>query len=427
MFKRIINTFGTRIVAALINFLIAVVLSQTLGDTGKGTQSLLLATISFILIFSEIICGESLVFLTPHYKIKQLFFPSVLWSALISVLMGLIIGCFYHGIGPLLIMHVAILAFINSLSGINTRILIGKEEIKKANYNTLLQPVVSIFILVIYYLVLHKTDIYGYIIALYFSYAASFMLGIWMLRRDYAGFFRTSEIPFFDASVMRDLFKYGFLNQTGHFVQFFNLRLSYYLLNAFMDEGRVGIFSNSVSLAESIWIISSSIALVQYARIANTSDRAYAQRLTLNLCKICLLVSAVAVIALSLLPASVYLFVFGSDFGEMAAVIRILAPGILCYCIFLILGHYYSGIGRYQMNTFASLCGLVVTFVMGFTLIPKYDITGAALTSVVSYSANAIFLLFFFFKESDFKWRDFLLKKEEVTEYITEIKKYITK
>lgn len=427
MFKRIINTFGTRIVAALINFLIAVVLSQTLGDTGKGTQSLLLATISFILIFSEIICGESLVFLTPHYKIKQLFFPSVLWSALISVLMGLIIGCFYHGIGPLLIMHVAILAFINSLSGINTRILIGKEEIKKANYNTLLQPVVSIFILVIYYLVLHKTDIYGYIIALYFSYAASFMLGIWMLRRDYAGFFRTSEIPFFDASVMHDLFKYGFLNQTGHFVQFFNLRLSYYLLNAFMDEGRVGIFSNSVSLAESIWIISSSIALVQYARIANTSDRAYAQRLTLNLCKICLLVSAVAVIALSLLPASVYLFVFGSDFGEMAAVIRILAPGILCYCIFLILGHYYSGIGRYQMNTFASLCGLVVTFVMGFTLIPKYDITGAALTSVVSYSANAIFLLFFFFKESDFKWRDFLLKKEEVTEYITEIKKYITK
>lgn len=427
MFKRIINTFGTRIVAALINFLIAVVLSQTLGDTGKGTQSLLLATISFILIFSEIICGDSLVFLTPHYKIKQLFFPSVLWSALISVLMGLIIGCFYHGIGPLLIMHVAILAFINSLSGINTRILIGKEEIKKANYNTLLQPVVSIFILVIYYLVLHKTDIYGYIIALYFSYAASFMLGIWMLRRDYAGFFRTSEIPFFDASVMHDLFKYGFLNQTGHFVQFFNLRLSYYLLNAFMDEGRVGIFSNSVSLAESIWIISSSIALVQYARIANTSDRAYAQRLTLNLCKICLLVSAVAVIALSLLPASVYLFVFGSDFGEMAAVIRILAPGILCYCIFLILGHYYSGIGRYQMNTFASLCGLVVTFVMGFTLIPKYDITGAALTSVVSYSANAIFLLFFFFKESDFKWRDFLLKKEEVTEYITEIKKYITK
>ena len=36
MFKKIVNTFGTKITAAVINFLIAVLLSQVLGDTGKG-------------------------------------------------------------------------------------------------------------------------------------------------------------------------------------------------------------------------------------------------------------------------------------------------------------------------------------------------------------------------------------------------------
>ena len=226
---------------------------------------------------------------------------------------------------------------------------------------------------------------------------------------------------------MKDLFKYGFLNQTGHFVQFFNLRLSYYLLDNYIGRGQVGVFSRSVSLAEAIWIISNSIALVQYARIANADDREYSQKLTLDLSKICLLISAVAVVVLCLLPPQFYVFVFGKDFGEMAGLIRILAPGILLYCIFLILGHYYSGIGRYQMNTFAALCGLVVTFVCGFTLIPRYGVTGAAITSAVSYAVNAVFLFVFFVKESHFKGRDFLLTKGEIQNYIAGLKQQFLK
>jgi O-antigen/teichoic acid export membrane protein len=111
----------------------------------------------------------------------------------------------------------------------------------------------------------------------------------------------------------------------------------------------------------------------------------------------------------------------------MAGLIRILAPGILLYCIFLILGHYYSGTGRYQMNTFAALCGLVVTFVCGFTLIPRYDVTGAAITSAVSYTVNAVFLFVFFVKESHFKGRDFLLTKSEIQNYIAELKQQFLK
>ena len=174
-------------------------------------------------------------------------------------------------------------------------------------------------------------------------------------------------------------------------------------------------------------VISNSIALVQYARIANADDRAYAQKLTLDLGKICLLVSALAVVVLCLLPPAFYTFVFGPEFGEMAGLIRILAPGILLYCIFLILGHYYSGTGRYQMNTFAALCGLVVTFVCGFTLIPRYDVTGAAITSAVSYTVNAVFLFVLFVKESHFKGRDFLLTKGEIQNYIAGLKQQFLK
>ena len=425
MFKKILNTFGTKITAAVINFLIAVLLSQVLGDVGKGTQALLVATIAFILIFSDIVCGESIVFLTPHHSFKKILVASVVWAGFIAVVMGFSINLFYPQLQTDLVAHVAILSFISSLSSINFRFLVGKEEIRKANYNTLLQPVLMILTLIVYYLFLKKRDIYGYIIALYIAYSCSFLLGIWMLRDEYAHLGQDRDRNY--KAALQDLFKYGFLNQTGHFVQFFNLRLSYYLLDKFIDRGRVGVFSNAVSLAEAIWIISSSIALVQYARIANANDREYAQKLTLDLTKICFLISAVAVVVLALLPAEFYVFIFGSDFGEMAHIIRILAPGILIYCVFLILGHYYSGIGRYQMNTFAALCGLVATLACGFTLIPRYDIVGAAITSAVSYTVNALFLFVFFLKESHFKGKDFILTKAEITDYIAELKQQFSK
>ena len=413
--------------AAVLNFLIVIIISRTLGDTGSGTQSLVVATITFILIFSEIVGGASIIYLAPRHSFKKMLVASVLWAGLIAVVMGFGIWLFYPKLESELVCHVAILSFISSLSNINFRFLVGREEIKKANYNTLLQPVILTMVLVIYYIVLKKSDehVFGYIIGLYAAYGGTFLLGVWMLRKEYAQIPHDKDRNY--GPVLKDLFKYGFLNQTGHFVQFFNLRLSYYLLDSYIGRGEVGVFSRSVSMAEAIWIISNSIALVQYARIANADDREYSQKLTLDLTKICLLISALAVAVLCLLPADFYVFVFGKDFGEMAHLIRILAPGILLYCVFLILGHYYSGTGRYQMNTFAALCGLVATFVCGFTLIPNYDVTGAAITSAVSYTVNAVFLFVFFVKESHFKGRDFLLTKNEIQNYIAGLKQQFLK
>ena len=425
MFKKILNTFGTKIVAAALNFLIAIIISQTLGDTGSGTQSLVVATIAFILIFSEIVCGASIIYLAPRHSFKKILVASVVWAALIAVVMGFGIRLFYPKLEPDLVLHVAILSFISSLSNINFRFLVGKEEIQKANYNTLLQPVLLTLTLVLYHFILKREGIYGYLIGLYAAYGGTFLLGIWMLRNEYTNLRHDKDKDY--KPVLKDLFKYGFLNQTGHFVQFFNLRLSYYLLDSYIGRGEVGVFSRSVSLAEAIWVISNSIALVQYARIANADDRRYSQKLTLDLGKICLLVSAIAVVVLCLLPPQFYVFVFGKDFGEMAHLIRILAPGVLFYCIFLILGHYYSGTGRYQMNTFAALCGLLATFVCGFTLIPKYGVTGAAITSAAAYTMNAVFLFFFFVKESHFKGKDFVLRKSEIQSYITGLKQQFLK
>lgn len=425
MFGKILNTFGTKMLVAIINLTIAILISQVLGDSGKGVQSLVLTNISFILIFSEIVCGASLVYLTSRHSFSKLWLPSIVWALLMAAVMGLVISFFTPGLDFSLAVHTAILSFVSSFANIHFRILIGKEEVKKANANTLLQPFMLLLTLVIYYLLLGKRDIFGYIIALYAAYLSSSILGFFQLREEYKSL---CWYPFGEyKEALKDLFKYGFLNQTGHFVQFFNLRLNYYLLNAYVDTAHVGVYSNSVSLAESIWIISNSIALVQYARISNSTDKEYNQKLTLNLGKICFVISLAAVIVLALLPSSLYMFIFGPEFGDMSHIIRVLAPGVLCYSIFLILGHYYSGSGRYFMNTLAALCGLLATLVGGFVLVPRMATTGAAITASVAYSLNAVFLLICFLRESKFSPKELLLTPSELKEYLVEIKNHYLK
>ena len=143
----------------------------------------------------------------------------------------------------------------------------------------------------------------------------------------------------------------------------------------------------------------------------------YARRLTLDLLKACFAISLVAMLVLACFPSGFYRWLFGPEFGAVAPLIRILIPGTLLYSVFLIIGHYYSGIGKYQMNTYAALCGLIFTFACGFTLIPAYDVYGAAVTTSAAYAANAVFVLAFFLKRSGFRLRQCLITLADIRGY----------
>ena len=457
MFRKILNTFGTKCFGAMLTFIIAMVISHNVGAVGKGEQSLLLTTITFILIASDIVSGGSLVYLVPKHRFSKLLLPAYTWSVFIGLLAIVIIPILLGGMAWLcellvsirhlvtiptlsygLLINIGVLSILSSVNSVNTSILIGYERVREANYLNLWQPIGILLTLLICYFGLHILNLNAYIIALYVAYGGSWIGGLILLRKKFRDF---SFFSFHEyRNVLKDLFYYGTLNELGTVVQKINMRVNYFLFPIFFgaacfvnQEGKIfelgehytGIFSNAVSLAEAIWIISRSIALVQYARIVNTEDVAYAQKLTLDLTKVCLAVSAVGMFCLSLLPSSFYVFFFGPDFVQLPTLIRILIPGALMSTMYLIVGHYYSGRGKYQVNLYAALCGLFFTITLGFLLIPRYNVYGAAVATSVAYTANAAFLVFLFLKESHFRFYDFILTRQEWTKYVGMFKQYV--
>ena len=378
------------------NLLVAIILSQYLGAEGKGTQGLIVTNIALILVFVNIVSGAVLVYLTPRYKSSLLIVPAYIWSVFIGILAILI----FFSTNLLKIdyaIHVVLLTVLNSLFTVNVNILIGKEDIKAANLLNTLQSISVVFLLLVSYALLRHCDITFYIYSLYISYLVTLVFSFFKLKKHIEfKFYQWKEYY----PIWKDSFKFGLINQASHITQLLNFRIAYYFLDYYSGKYLVGVYSNAIQISESIWIISSSICMVQYSKISNSTDYKQSQILTSQLVQMGLTITFVLCLILTLFPSEFFTFIFGKDFSSISLVIKTLMPGIFIYNFALIIGHYFSGIGKYKINTFASLVGLVSTLILSPILIKSMPLIGAGLASSISYTCTSIFIIFAFVRES---------------------------
>jgi O-antigen/teichoic acid export membrane protein len=402
MIKKIISTFGIKVIIAAINLVIVILLSQKIGASGKGEASLIITSIALINIICSFIGGATLVFLVPRNNLFQLLFISYIWSFIIctgsyfvlNILNLIPVG--FH-------VNVVILSFLSAVLSTNLTSLLGKEKIMSRNLLSLLQTVLNLFILVILFYLAGINDISAYIASLYIAFGTAALISFMLLLPHVKNIQLDGILPLIGKAAT-----IGLYNQAGHVMQFLSLRISFFILLKYADEASVGIYSNGVSLAESIWLISSSMAMVQYARIANNENMQENRELTLKLSKASTIICILGIIPLILLPAEFYVWMFGPEFAKVKTVIYILAPGIIIYNLELIISHYFSGTGKYHINSIGNFVGLVVTIVLTLLFIPHYDIAEAALIATLSYAATAIFITWYFFRESGFNPRRLL-------------------
>ncbi|MCF8365269.1 MAG: polysaccharide biosynthesis C-terminal domain-containing protein [Bacteroidales bacterium] len=418
MLGKILNTFGTRLISAILNLLIAVVISQFLGPGGKGEQSLIIVTISYILVFSNLMGGGAIVFLTPRFHYATILIPAYIWSTLTAAIFFAALY-FFELLNSQYILHICLLSVLNAFTSVNSSILIGKEKIKASNLIALVQPVIIMISLSVFFFVFKISSLETYLVSLYLAFVISFLISIFYLSR-FAGLFRFGSSDEYFV-IVRQMLHYGILNQLAHIFQLLSFRMSFFWLQQLYSEAEVGIYSNGTSLVESIWLISRSISMVQYARISNSSDIRYSQKLTINLTYAAMVASLLLIMIMILLPPQLFTFIFGAGFADVGRVIQSLAPGVLFFNIALIMGHYFSGIGKYHVNTIASFAGLVVSVILFSVMIPSMGIFGAGWATSISYTITSLIVLIYFFNESRLNKSEILPTMNEIREVFGQI------
>jgi O-antigen/teichoic acid export membrane protein len=383
--------------------------SNKLGAAGVGTVGLIVLTITIILSVNEIIVGGALVYLIPRYQPHQILFPSYAWSLLNAGIFYILVH-YIHFVDSIYNNHIILLSLILSLSNAHAIFLLGKQKIKEYNLIILLQYLLQLFLLILLFYAFQRISIHSYLISLYGGYLTAYMIGLFFVLKN------IRKIQFHSLlSAVPALFRMGFIAQVSNIAQLLNYRLNYYLLEKYKSTFLLGKYVISMQLSESIWIVSRSVALVQYSNISNADNKSKSIRETIFFIKFIFIIAFIGMIIISIIPSSVYQFILGKDFSGIQPIILILFPGIVALSCSHPISSFFSGTGKIHINMFGSLAGLVVTVIVAFILIPRFGIYGAAVTNTFSYLVTFSFSLIMFIKTNRIKFSDLLIKSKDFT------------
>lgn len=413
MWRSIFGNFSVRVLSALLNLGLVILFSQLTGAVGKGEQSLLLTSIAILTIFDSLVGGAALVFLSSRFAWLGLLGASYIWIVFVSIVA--FVSLWFLDFFPMnYLVNVVVLSAIGATGSVHSALLLGQQRLKIYNLISLSIPLLTFFTCAAQWYFLGELQ---YEVALYVSYVSSLIISILGLLN----FFPSQQTTRHSWLVIwKKMFALGFYNQLAHVLQLLSFRASYYILEQYKGQAAVGVFSNASSITESIWLIATSISLWQYAVIANAQDQNYTIQLTEKLTRFGMLAALLGVLFFLLLPSVFYQLVFGPDFGGLQALMWTLAPGVWIFTYALVVGHYFSGHGRYDINALASGVGLALSLAASWLLIPNYGTMGAAFAASISYIATSLVVLRYFKKDGG----TFSLfpRKVELTQLFTQMR-----
>ncbi|QNH62718.1 lipopolysaccharide biosynthesis protein [Hymenobacter sediminicola] len=409
MLRRIFHTFATRLSVALLSFAVVWLTARSLGAAGRGVVSLFVTDCAALLLFIGLLGGSSLIFLVPRRNVWHLLVPAYGW-ALVVCTAGTVLAGLLRPVPVSYLGHLWALALLQAFLSINISLLLGRKQ--EAAYNALNMAQVALLagFLLLAFMGLGWREVPVYYYAAYVAYGVPLLASFGLLCRlpdqwEGGRGLRATALELSHHSRGAHL---------SNILAFANYRLSYYFVAHFVDARAVGVLSVGVALAEAIWLIPRSAALIQYVDLVHADDKHAQLAPTLRVARLAALATAAAVAVLALLPPALLAAVFGPEFGAARPVIGWLAPGVVAVALNVTCSSYFAGLGQYRINNWATTLGLLVTVPACWLLIPRLGIVGAAMASSLSYLASTTYLLLQFGRATGTGWADWLPNRTDV-------------
>jgi O-antigen/teichoic acid export membrane protein len=408
MIKNIINTFFFRSFNAILSFIIVIITARYLGAEIRGEISLFVLNVTLIFQLVSLVSGGGLVYYATKRRITSVIAASFIWSFLATSI-GIALLYFTGFVQKEMLIYLVIATLLLSWFYTGMNVILGFEKIKTFNFLSSFQMVLMTGILL--YFVFYRSD-FRFDSWLY-AYLISFAVGIVAVKLIIIKIWSRNKHFVFHIKDFVDLFHYGKWAQLANIAQLLNYRLGYYLLEYFAGKAALGVYSSAVAIAEAVWLISKSFAMVVFTRISNTKSQRESLELAFQYARISLYFSAVLMLFLLLIPSSVYIAVFGSEFEAIKPILILLSPGVLVFSLTTVYAHYFSGTERPRISSTSSIVGLVVTLLAGLVLVPLFEKTGVAITASFSFISSGIYLIAKMLKEPNAKLKYLLPSKTD--------------
>lgn len=381
----------SRIFVFLSNFGIVMLNLHFAGMEGQGIISLLNTGILLCATLSAFIGGGAIVYLLPRSQPGKIIGPSVVWtfiSALITAVILFVLDTPAAG-------HAVLLGLLQSVFIIHQMFLLGQNRAIAYQWMILFQGLMSVSLTWFFYFISPYPSFSDYIMALYFSFAATNIFGFY-LTKDIWRQWKASHI----ADNAKPLWQYGKYTQAGNILHLANQRSYLFLLEKSSIEGTLlaGVFSVLLYIGEGLWSVAKSLSAIQGAAISQNEDHKEHRVLT----KKYLMVSMIATIAgtgvFLMLPDSWLDPFLDGKTAMVTQAFYYIIPGILLNTSTIILAHYFSGKGFHRFNAYSALAGVLTTVALAPWFIRLWGLSGGAAALSVSFGIQTIVQWIYYFK-----------------------------
>lgn len=412
LFSKIFQTFFSKIIIALLSFIISIIVVKLVGAEGQGsiatyiTLFLLISSISFISL------GSGTIYYVNKEKNINNYFSSIFFLNIL-ILFFLLSTFFYFkpliiinypelNNGSYLILGTILLVTFN-LAKVSAAYSRAMHNSLKFNGAIISEKMLYLFTILFFYFASIEVSFYEILFSLVI---ASLIIHSYVIF-SYATHIR---FRFIALKYIRKLFKFSLKGHLGVIIQKLNLKFDILLLAYLFSFELVGYYSISLLFAQTILYVPDSIAIFLYPKISKSNDLKFSLNTTLQINRISTFVIFVIAIILAIFSELLITYIYGFNFVKSVLPLLILLIGSIFFSTVKIITKLSTGIGFPLVGTKISIVGIVFNIPLLILLVPRFDIIGAAIASAISYMIMFFASIYWLYlKDSSFSFSRILL------------------
>lgn len=208
-----------------------------------------------------------------------------------------------------------------------------------------------------------------------------------------------------------EIYKLGFLCMVMHSLMTLNYNLDIIFLKKMSTSTMVGLYSVGVNLGSMLWLIPDAFKDI----LVNKTSRKDEIEEIVKVTKYSLYFSLIIIIGFVIFGKIFIKIMYGNEFLESYNCTVILFAGCLSMIIYKLIHPIYIAKGKQWVVVKILAVSVLTNVILNYMLIPKFNIYGASIASVFSYSVCSIIFLIIFCKEYNIQYKEFFVfKKGEI-------------
>lgn len=199
--------------------------------------------------------------------------------------------------------------------------------------------------------------------------------------------------PIVDRGTIGELVAFGTRSHASTLAAALNQRLDQLIISIILPPGELGLYVVAVTLTSGTTLVGSSVGMLALPTVARLPPGHRRRRAAARLLAITA-VASVIVAAPIFLGASFFIrLFFGPPFASAVDSSRVLLVAGVVFSVNRVIATLLKGAGRPMDAGWAELGALVVTVGGLLLFVPRFGIIGAAVVSLVAYSASTVWML----------------------------------